>query len=96
MSRNIHRWARLHRLNHGTELRDVLLNSWEGVYFKVNQEGAWDPDDGRPGELGGELFVMDDGWDFGDRLPAQQRQEQASETGRSAARKLPPGGHPGD
>ena len=39
VSRNIHRWARLHRLNHGTELRDVLLNSWEGVYFKVNQEG---------------------------------------------------------
>ena len=67
MSRNIHRWARLHRLNHGTELRDVLLNSWEGVYFKVNQEGM-DRMMADLADLGGELFVMDDGW-FGDKYP---------------------------
>ena len=67
VSRNIHRWARLHRLNHGTELRDVLLNSWEGVYFKVNQEGM-DRMMADLADLGGELFVMDDGW-FGDKYP---------------------------
>lgn len=67
VSRNIHRWARLHRLNHGTELRDVLLNSWEGVYFKVNQEGM-DQMMADLADLGGELFVMDDGW-FGDKYP---------------------------
>lgn len=67
ISRNIHRWARLHRLNHGTGLRDVILNSWEGVYFKVNQEvmGQMMSDFAA---LGGELFVMDDGW-FGDKYP---------------------------
>ena len=67
VSRNIHSWARLHRLNHGTELRDVLLNSWEGVYFKVNQEGM-DRMMADLADLGGELFVMDDGW-FGDKYP---------------------------
>lgn len=67
ISRNIHRWARLHRLNHGASLRDVVLNSWEGVYFKVNQEvmGQMMSDFAA---LGGELFVMDDGW-FGNKYP---------------------------
>lgn len=67
VSRSIHRWARLHRLNHGTELRDVLLNSWEGVYFKVDQK-VMDQMMGDFAALGGELFVMDDGW-FGDKYP---------------------------
>jgi len=67
VSRNIHRWARLHRLCHGTESRDILLNSWEGVYFKVNQE-VMDQMMGDFAGLGGELFVMDDGW-FGDKYP---------------------------
>ena len=67
ISRNIHRWARLHQLNHGASLRDVVLNSWEGVYFKVNQEvmGQMMSDFAA---LGGELFVMDDGW-FGNKYP---------------------------
>lgn len=67
VSRNIHRWARLHRLNHGTRLRDILLNSWEGVYFKVNQP-VMDQMMADFADLGGELFVMDDGW-FGTKYP---------------------------
>ena len=39
-SRNFHRWARLHKLAHGTVPRKILLNSWEGVYFDVNR-GVW-------------------------------------------------------
>ena len=67
ISRNIHRWARQYRLNHGTGLRDVVLNSWEGVYFKVNQEVMGQMMDDFAA-LGGELFVMDDGW-FGNKYP---------------------------
>ena len=39
MSRQFHNWARRHRLAHGTETRKILLNSWEGVYFDINEEG---------------------------------------------------------
>ena len=64
-SRNFHRWGRNHRLAHGNDLRKILLNSWEGVYFDINEEGM----QGMMSDIasmGGELFVMDDGW-FGDR-----------------------------
>jgi alpha-galactosidase len=68
LSRNFHHWA----LNDGglygaNKPNDVLLNSWEGVYFKVNQEvmNVMMKDFS---DLGGELFVMDDGW-FGDKYP---------------------------
>ena len=67
VSRNLHRWARKYHIIGGTELRDILLNSWEGVYFKVNQEGMNEMMQGFS-EIGGELFVMDDGW-FGDKYP---------------------------
>lgn len=67
VSRNFHRWARLHRLNHGTAERDILLNSWEGLWMHVNQEVIDQMMDDFA-QLGGELFVMDDGW-FGDKHP---------------------------
>lgn len=62
VSRAIHRWARLDGgLHQGTKLRKMLLNSWEGVYLNVNQKGMEEMMDGIS-QLGGELFVMDDGW----------------------------------
>ena len=67
VSRNFHRWARLHRLGHGTRTRDILLNSWEGVSMNVNQE-VMDQMMSDFAALGGEMFVMDDGW-FGDKYP---------------------------
>ena len=67
VSRNFHRWAHLHKLSHADANRDILLNSWEGVYFKVNQE-VMDHMMKGMSQLGGELFVMDDGW-FGDKYP---------------------------
>lgn len=67
VSRAFHRWARKYVLRHGDQQRDILLNSWEGVYMDVN-EPVMDKMMGDIADLGGELFVMDDGW-FGDKYP---------------------------
>ena len=66
-SRNFHRWGRKYRLAHGNRERKILLNSWEGVYFDINQEGM-DQMMKDIADMGGELFVMDDGW-FGEKYP---------------------------
>ena len=65
-SRNFHAWARKHKIANGATARKILLNSWEGVYFDINQEGM-DQMMSDIQSMGGELFVMDDGW-FGDKL----------------------------
>ena len=61
VSRNIHRWARDWQLPAGHKLRPVLLNSWEGSYFSFTEQILHDMMDGVK-EMGGELFVLDDGW----------------------------------
>lgn len=66
-SRNFHRWGRNYQLANGNTPRKILLNSWEGVYFDISQEGM-DQMMGDIASMGGELFVMDDGW-FGDKYP---------------------------
>lgn len=67
VSRAFHRWARNHRIAHGNDDRKILLNSWEGVYFDINEAGmAQMMKD--IADMGGELFVMDDGW-FGTKYP---------------------------
>lgn len=67
VSRNFHRWGRKYRLHGGDTERKVLLNSWEGVYFSINEDvmaGMMED----IASMGGELFVMDDGW-FGAKYP---------------------------
>ena len=66
-SRNFHKWGRKYILAHGDKERDILLNSWEGVYFDINQKGM-DQMMADIQSMGGELFVMDDGW-FGTKYP---------------------------
>ena len=66
-SRNFHSWARAHKIMHGDKERMILLNSWEGVYFNINEPGM-DQMMADIAAMGGELFVMDDGW-FGDKYP---------------------------
>ena len=66
-SRNFHKWARAHKLAHGDKERKILLNSWEGVNFNIN-EPTMDKMMGDIAMMGGELFVMDDGW-FGVKYP---------------------------
>lgn len=60
-SRSFHRWGRNHRLAHGNDTRKILLNSWEGVYFNINEDGM-NQMMSDIADMGGELFVMDDGW----------------------------------
>ncbi len=67
VSRNFHKWGRKYKLMHGDKERKILLNSWEGVYFDINQQGM-DQMMHDIASMGGELFVMDDGW-FGDKYP---------------------------
>ena len=67
VSRNFHKWGRKYKLAHGNKERKILLNSWEGVYFDINQQGM-DQMMHDIASMGGELFVMDDGW-FGDKYP---------------------------
>ena len=67
VSRAFHRWARKYKLWEGDVAEDILLNSWEGVYFNVNQK-EMDNMMKEFSAIGGELFVMDDGW-FGDKYP---------------------------
>ena len=88
-SRNFHRWARtcgmLHR---GMNVGDILLNSWEGLYFDINEERMMQMMDDIA-QFGGELFVMDDGW-FGDKY---QRNNDSSTLGDwvTDKKKLPNG-----
>ena len=67
VSRNFHKWGRNHRLANADKDRKVLLNSWEGVYFDVNEKGM-ESMMADIASMGGELFVMDDGW-FGTKFP---------------------------
>ena len=87
-SRNFHRWGRNYKLANGNVERSILLNSWEGVYFDINQQGM----DGMMSDIaamGGELFVMDDGW-FGEKYP---RKDDSSSLGdwNIDRQKLPDG-----
>ena len=89
VSRNFHFWARHDGMLHnGGAVRDILLNSWEGIYFDITQKRITDMMDDIKG-MGGELFVMDDGW-FGDKY---QRNDDSSSLGDWVVdkRKLPGG-----
>lgn len=86
-SRAFHRWARAHKLAHGDRPRSILLNSWEGVYFDI-EESNMNRMMADLAAIGGELFVMDDGW-FGDKY----QRDNSSALGDWAVdkRKLPHG-----
>lgn len=65
VSRNFHKWGRDNRLHAGNKERKILLNSWEGVYMNINEPVMASMMEDIA-SMGGELFVMDDGW-FGDK-----------------------------
>lgn len=64
-SRNLHRWARMGMVYSCDKPRDILLNSWEGVYLNIKEQ-EMDQMMKDFAAMGGELFVMDDGW-FGNK-----------------------------
>lgn len=88
-SRNFHRWARTEGMLHrGMKTGDILLNSWEGIYFDITEQKIIDMMDDIA-KFGGELFVMDDGW-FGNKY---QRNDDSSTLGDwvTDLKKLPGG-----
>ena len=88
VSRNFHRWGRKYMLRHGDQERRILLNSWEGVYFDINEDGMKQMMDDIA-SMGGELFVMDDGW-FGDKYPRNNDHTSLGDW-TTDTRKLPNG-----
>lgn len=74
VSRQYHRWARNHLMPNGRDIHPVLLNSWEGAYFSFTEKTLTDMMDGVK-ELGGEMFVLDDGW-FGRGKYARDNKNQ--------------------
>lgn len=89
VSRNFHYWARHDGMLHnGMGVRDILLNSWEGIYFDITEERIIKMMDDIK-SMGGELFVMDDGW-FGGKY---QRNRDNSSLGDWVVdtKKLPGG-----
>jgi alpha-galactosidase len=69
LSRSFHDLYRNHlsRSKFTKEPRPILLNSWEGLGFNINQSSLIDLA-GEAEELGVQLFVNDDGW-FGVEYP---------------------------
>jgi alpha-galactosidase len=66
-SRNLHRWARNHRLKDGKDNRLTLLNNWEATGFDFDEKtliGLMK----EAKELGVDMFLLDDGW-FGNKYP---------------------------
>jgi alpha-galactosidase len=69
VSRSYHDLYRNHLSRHQAtmETRPILLNSWEGLSFDINDTALVDLA-GQSADIGIELFVMDDGW-FGLEYP---------------------------
>lgn len=67
LSRNLHDWSRRYALQHGNDLRPVILNSWEGAYFDFDEQTITTMIDDAAA-FGVEMFVLDDGW-FGNKYP---------------------------
>ena len=61
LSRNFHDWARRWQMPDGQKMRPIQLNSWEGAYFTFTEKSLHGMMDG-VAALGGEMFVLDDGW----------------------------------
>ena len=62
VSRAFHLWAREEKkIYRGWKTGDILLNSWEGVYFDITEKKIIEMITDIS-NMGGELIVMDDGW----------------------------------
>ena len=91
VTRTLHRWARKYQILEGTKEREILLNSWEGVHFDTTEENL----NGMItdfAKLGGEMFVVDDGW-FGPKYPRNNSISSLGDWG-IAKSKLPNGIRP--
>lgn len=67
MSKNMHRFVKEHIVRGYWKDRErpILVNNWEATYFNFNEKKILDIAKATK-EIGGEMFVLDDGW-FGKR-----------------------------
>ncbi|GGB20914.1 alpha-galactosidase [Puia dinghuensis] len=90
-SRNLHRWARNHRVLDGNGPRYTLLNNWEATQFDFNEKKLDSLFD-QAKLLGVDLFLLDDGW-FGNKYPRNDDHAGLGDWQENTA-KLPDGiGH---
>lgn len=66
-SRQLHEWARNHRILDGKGSRMTLLNNWEATYFDFNESKLKELLRDTK-KLGVDLFLLDDGW-FANKYP---------------------------
>lgn len=66
-SRQLHDWARDHRILNGKGDRLTLLNNWEATYFDFNENKLKELLHDTK-KLGVDLFLLDDGW-FANKYP---------------------------
>ncbi|MDF7825365.1 alpha-galactosidase [Pontiellaceae bacterium B12227] len=88
-TRAFHRWARQYGIRGGNTPRMILLNSWEGAYFKFNQNKIYGMME-RASSMGVELFVLDDGW-FGEGKFARNSDKAGLGDWQVNREKLPDG-----
>ena len=89
VSRNFHRWGRNYKVHNGQKERMILLNSWEGVHLAIKQP-LMESMMKDLADLGGELFVMDDGWFASEKYNRDKANAALGDWGVDA-RKLPDG-----
>lgn len=87
-SRRLHRLGREQLIRDGSGIRATVVNTWEAVGFAFDTGILLDQVE-RAAGLGGEVFLLDDGW-FGDRHP---RDDDTTSLGDWVVdrRKLPDG-----
>lgn len=90
-TRTFHRWARKHQILDGEKQREILLNSWEGVHFDISETSMVDMTRDFAA-LGGEMFVVDDGW-FGEKYPRDNAKTSLGDWNHAPG-KLPRGVQP--
>lgn len=66
-SRQLHSWAKSHRVLNGNGDRLTMLNNWEATYFDFNEDKLSGLIEDTK-HLGLDLFLLDDGW-FGNKYP---------------------------
>jgi alpha-galactosidase len=67
LTQRLHRWVRSHALRDGLRDRPVVVNNWEATGFAFDA-ARLDRFCRETAELGGEVFLLDDGW-FGTEFP---------------------------
>ena len=87
-SRNLHRWARNHRLKDGNKSRLTLLNNWEATYFDFDEDKLMAIMDEAVG-LGVDMFLLDDGW-FANKYPRNSDRQGLGDW-QATTDKLPSG-----